>query len=125
MTNQMPCGKENGICQDFNCKHNFFYVGLKLNGSYETEKTKSILNCCCLIDSPWTLEEIGEAWGLTREAIRLQERNAFIHLLVLMKKNRNKGIRDYLLVKDGRGYKQVSLQKIVQKEIELRSKRKP
>jgi DNA-directed RNA polymerase sigma subunit (sigma70/sigma32) len=35
-----------------------------------TDKALEIRNCCRRIIHPWTPEEIGEAWGLTREAIR-------------------------------------------------------
>jgi hypothetical protein len=42
-----------------------------------TDKALEIRNCCCLITHPWTPEEINEAWGLTREAIRLSEEGTF------------------------------------------------
>jgi DNA-directed RNA polymerase sigma subunit (sigma70/sigma32) len=42
-----------------------------------TDKALEIRNCCCLIIYPWTPEEIGEAWGLTREGIRSSEEDAF------------------------------------------------
>jgi DNA-directed RNA polymerase sigma subunit (sigma70/sigma32) len=38
-----------------------------------TAKALSIGNCCCLIDEPWTPEEIGDIWGLTEKRIRQSE----------------------------------------------------
>jgi len=42
-----------------------------------TDKALEIRNCCCLITSPWTSEEISDAWGLKKEQIRLYEERAF------------------------------------------------
>jgi DNA-directed RNA polymerase sigma subunit (sigma70/sigma32) len=42
-----------------------------------TDKALEIRNCCCRIIHPWTPEEISDAWGLTKEAIRLSEERAF------------------------------------------------
>jgi DNA-directed RNA polymerase sigma subunit (sigma70/sigma32) len=42
-----------------------------------TDRALEIRNCCCLIMNPWTSEEISDAWGLTREAIRRSEERAF------------------------------------------------
>jgi DNA-directed RNA polymerase sigma subunit (sigma70/sigma32) len=42
-----------------------------------TERALEIRNCCCLIIHPWTSEEISDAWGLTKEAIRRSEERAF------------------------------------------------
>jgi DNA-directed RNA polymerase sigma subunit (sigma70/sigma32) len=42
-----------------------------------TDKALEIRNCCCLIIHPWTPEEISDAWGLTKEAIRRSEEGAF------------------------------------------------
>jgi len=63
-------------CQNYDCRHNMFAYGLKLDRERikETRKTRSIRNCDKLIDSEWTLEEIGQAWGLSRERIRQIER---------------------------------------------------
>ena len=114
MSNKMPCGKENGICKDFDCQHNFFYTGLRLANPQETEKTASILNCCCLIDGPWTLDEVGQAWGVSRERIRQMERDAFIHFLILMKNSGNQGVREYA---------EVTMREVVKKEMELKGKK--
>jgi len=41
-----------------------------------TDKALEIRNCCCRIMHPWTPEEISDAWGLTKEAIRRSEEEA-------------------------------------------------
>jgi hypothetical protein len=41
------------------------------------DKALEIRNCCCLITNPWTPGAISDAWGLTREAIRRSEEEAF------------------------------------------------
>jgi hypothetical protein len=59
-------------CTNVKCSNNLFCEDLKLNRENieMTEKALEIRNCCCLIVRPWILEEIGNAWGLTREQIR-------------------------------------------------------
>jgi hypothetical protein len=42
-----------------------------------TDRALEIRNCCCLIIFPWTPEEISDAWGQTKEAIRRSEEEAF------------------------------------------------
>lgn len=42
-----------------------------------TDKALEIRNCCRRIIHPWTPEDISEAWGLTREAIRQCEAMAW------------------------------------------------
>jgi DNA-directed RNA polymerase sigma subunit (sigma70/sigma32) len=42
-----------------------------------TDKALEIRNCCCSIIHPWTSEEISDAWGLPKEAIRRSEERAF------------------------------------------------
>jgi DNA-directed RNA polymerase sigma subunit (sigma70/sigma32) len=42
-----------------------------------TDKALTIGNCCCLIDEPWTPEEIGDIWGLTRKRVRQCEEIAW------------------------------------------------
>jgi DNA-directed RNA polymerase sigma subunit (sigma70/sigma32) len=42
-----------------------------------TDKALEIRNCCCRIIHPWTSQEISDAWGLTKEAIRHSEVEAF------------------------------------------------
>jgi DNA-directed RNA polymerase sigma subunit (sigma70/sigma32) len=42
-----------------------------------TDRALEIRNCCCSIMHPWTPEEISDAWGLTKEAIRRSEERAF------------------------------------------------
>jgi len=73
-------------CPDYRCPHNLFWEGLSLDGRkiHLTDKALAIGNCCCLVDEPWTLQEIGEVWGLTRERIRQYEAKA---LRKVQKKN--------------------------------------
>lgn len=65
-------------CTNFKCSNNLFWEDLKLNREKirMTDKSLEIRNCCCLIMNPWTLEEISNAWGLTREEIRRSEEEA-------------------------------------------------
>jgi DNA-directed RNA polymerase sigma subunit (sigma70/sigma32) len=64
---------------NFECPHNLFWEELALDREriQMTDKALEIRNCCCLITRPWTPEEISEAWGLTEEAIRDSEEEAF------------------------------------------------
>lgn len=66
-------------CTNFKCPHNLFWEELNLDREkiQMTDKALEIRNCCCLITNPWTLEEISEALGLTREEIRRSEEEAF------------------------------------------------
>ena len=59
-------------CMNTGCPHNLFWEGLRLNSDkiHMTDKALAIGNCCCLIDEPWTPEEIGDTWGLTKKRIR-------------------------------------------------------
>ena len=58
-------------CLNYTCPHNLFWKGLRLNPEKFkiTSRSLEIGNCCCFIKEPWTEEEIGEVWGLTREKI--------------------------------------------------------
>ena len=62
-------------CTNFKCSSNLFWEDLKLNREKirMTDKALEIRNCCCLIRHPWTPEEIGDAWGLTKEGIKRSE----------------------------------------------------
>jgi DNA-directed RNA polymerase sigma subunit (sigma70/sigma32) len=64
---------------NYGCPHNLFWEGLRLNLNriHMTDKALAIGNCCCLIDEPWTPEEIGDIWGLTRKRIRQCEEIAW------------------------------------------------
>ena len=66
-------------CVNYKCPHNLFWEDLKFNREKIriTDKALQIRNCCCLIINRWTLEEIGNTWGLTREEIRRSEEGAF------------------------------------------------
>jgi DNA-directed RNA polymerase sigma subunit (sigma70/sigma32) len=59
-----------------------------------TEKALEIRNCCCEIIYPWTPEEIGDAWGLTREAIRRFEEGAFRKLQKKIRINRKRPLSE-------------------------------
>jgi hypothetical protein len=67
------------LCTNFKCPNNLFWEDLKLNREKirMTDKALEIRNCCCSIIHPWTPEEISDAWGLTKEAIRRSEEEAF------------------------------------------------
>ena len=66
-------------CTNFKCPHNLFWEELSLDRDkfQMTNKALEIRNCCCLITHPWTPEEISDAWGLTKEALRRSEEEAF------------------------------------------------
>ena len=66
-------------CMNFKCSNNLFWEDLKLSREKIriTDRALEIRNCCCLIMSPWTSEEISNAWGLKREEIRRYEERAF------------------------------------------------
>ena len=66
-------------CMNYGCPHNLFWEGLRLNLNkiHMTDKALTIGNCCCLIDEPWTPEEIGDIWGLTRKRVRQCEEIAW------------------------------------------------
>ena len=65
----------NLYCTNFKCPHNLFWEKLSLSREkiQMTDKALEIRNCCCLIRHPRTPEEIGDAWGLTKEYIRRSE----------------------------------------------------
>jgi hypothetical protein len=63
-------------CTNYQCPHNLFWKGLNLNPENFkiTNRALEIGNCCCLINEPWSTEEIREVWGLTIEnVIRCEE----------------------------------------------------
>ena len=65
-------------CMNFKCPNNLFAKDLKLNRNRikMTDRAVEIGNCCRLIMNPWTSNEIGNAWGLTKEQIRRSEEKA-------------------------------------------------
>jgi len=79
-------------CTNFKCPHNLFWEELTLDREkiQMTDKALEIRNCCCLIIHPWTQEEISDAWGLTKEAIRCSEEVAFrkLHKKIRIHRNR-------------------------------------
>ncbi|MCL6577972.1 MAG: hypothetical protein K6T73_01110 [Candidatus Bathyarchaeota archaeon] len=85
-------------CLNYDCRHNIFWTGLRLpSKSKETKSSREILNCCCLINHEFTLEEIGDMWGLTRDRIRQLELKAVLHSLriILYKKGVSHPVLDY------------------------------
>jgi len=79
-------------CTDFKCPHNLFWEDLSLDRDkiQMTDKALEIRNCCCRITHPWTPEEISDAWGLTEEAIRDSEEEAFKKLQGKVRINRKR-----------------------------------
>jgi DNA-directed RNA polymerase sigma subunit (sigma70/sigma32) len=77
---------------NYGCPHNLFWEGLRLNLNriHMTDRALAIGNCCCLIDEPWTPEEIGDIWGLTRKRIRQCEEIAWNKM---QKENPNKQLK--------------------------------
>ena len=80
----------NLYCTNFKCPHNLFWEELSLNRdkTQMTNKALEIRNCCCLIVNPWTPEEISDTWGLTGQAIRRSEAQAFRKLQKKIRINR-------------------------------------
>ncbi len=58
-------------CWNYRCPHNLFWEKLKLNIDkiHITKRALEIGNCCCLINKPWTEEDIRAVWGLPMEDI--------------------------------------------------------
>ena len=58
-------------CWNYKCYHNLFWEGLRLNLDkiQITDKALEIRNCLCLVNEPWTAEEIGTVWGLPVERV--------------------------------------------------------
>lgn len=81
-------------CTNFKCPHNLFWEELSLNRDkiQMTDKALEIRNCCCKITLPWTPEEISDAWGLTEEAIRDSEEEAFRKLQKKIRMNRKRPV---------------------------------
>ena len=79
-------------CTNFKCPHNLFWEELSLDRDkiQMTDKALEIRNCCCRIKHPWTPEEISDAWGLTKEAIRHSEEEASRKLRRKIRINRKK-----------------------------------
>jgi len=66
-------------CWNLKCPHNLFWEELRLNGDRirVTRKALEIGNCCCLINEPWTVEEIEAVWGIPKGELRQFEAMAW------------------------------------------------
>ena len=66
-------------CWNYECPHNLFWEELKLNGDRirVTQKAVEIGNCCRLINTPWTVEEIEAVWGIPTREVRRVEATAW------------------------------------------------
>jgi len=66
-------------CMNYQCSHNLFWKELGLNPKNfkTTNRALEIGNCCCLINKPWSAEDIGAAWGLSIGSIMQSERIAW------------------------------------------------
>ena len=66
-------------CWKLECPHNLFWKKLKLNRHkiHITKRAREIGNCCCLINKPWTEEEIRSVWGLPMDEIVRHEATAW------------------------------------------------
>jgi hypothetical protein len=64
---------------NYQCPHNLFWKGLNLTPKNFkiTDRSLEIGNCCCLINEPWSAEEIREVRGLTIKSIMRCERTAW------------------------------------------------
>jgi hypothetical protein len=79
-------------CKNFKCPHNLFWEELSLDKEkmQMTDKALEIRNCCCKIVHSWTLEEISDAWGLTKDEIERSEEEAFRKLQKKIRINRKR-----------------------------------
>jgi len=68
-------------CLFVNCKHNMYWEGLNIKNPTDTERFEEFKNCMLLLDEPITLEDIGRAWGISRERVRQIEDNALTKVM--------------------------------------------
>jgi len=121
----MKCLNETWPCQNRRCHHHIHAYDLGLNSKKykETDKSLEIGNCCKKICSEWTLEEIAECWGLTRERIRQIEEKGLDRLTLSTKADLFAG--DYDLLKQlTKRRKEIKLRKKEQREKDEIYKRK-
>jgi hypothetical protein len=70
-------------CPYSNCPHHLFSVKLHLNPKKikrDAPIARDLLNCLLLLDGTYSLGEIGEAWGFSRERIRQIEETGRIKM---------------------------------------------
>ena len=60
-------------CPFRDCKHNMYWEGLNIKNPTDTERFKEFKNCMLLLDESITLEDIGQAYGISRERVRQVE----------------------------------------------------
>jgi hypothetical protein len=70
-------------CPFRDCKHNMYWEGLNIKNPTDTERFEEFKNCMLLLDESITLEDIGQAYGISRERVRQVEEGA---LTVVMKR---------------------------------------
>lgn len=74
-------------CRNYECRHNFFYRGLRLGSRFrETELSLSWSNCDKNIQRRCKLREIGEMWGMSKERVRQIQDKAIVNFIEGLKK---------------------------------------
>lgn len=73
--------KHQAGCPFTDCKHNMYWRGLNIKKPIYTERFKEFKNCMLLLDEPITLEDIGMAYGITRERVRQIEEKALTKVM--------------------------------------------
>jgi len=81
-----PMGCPPGICQNFQCSYNLF-EGVRECNRHPNDETDRMGNCVLRVDHTWTLEEIAQIWGLTRERVRQIQDKAIEKLALKMPNN--------------------------------------
>ena len=74
-------GSRTGNCEVFECRYNVF-EGIDPEDRHPNKETDLMRNCVFNVDRKWTLEEIAEIWGLSRERIRQVEEKAINRLAI-------------------------------------------
>ena len=65
-------------CPFTDCKHNVFWIGLKIKHPHETEKSIEFRNCMVRFNDeyPLVMDDIAEMWGVSRQRIEQMEKHA-------------------------------------------------
>jgi len=69
-------------CPFTDCKHNVFWMGLKIKHPQETEKSVEFRNCMVRFnkDYPLVMDDIAEMWGVSKQRIDQIEKGAMKHV---------------------------------------------